>query len=255
MGEMRRLDGKVALVTGASSGLGAHFARTLASAGAAVALAARRVERLDALAAEIREAGGQVAVTPLDVTDRQAITSAADIVEAELGPIDILVNNSGVTAPNAIHRISEEDYDFVLDTNLKGAFFMAQEVGRRLIERKSEGRIINISSTLAHRVIGQLSIYCMSKAALDQMTTAMSLEWAKYGINVNAICPGYIETEMNADYWETEAGKAFLSRFPRPRVGQPSDLDGALLLLAGDEGRFMNGSIIRVDDGFAVGFK
>ncbi|WP_417513541.1 SDR family NAD(P)-dependent oxidoreductase [Minwuia sp.] len=255
MTDARRLDGKTALVTGASSGLGAHFARVLAQAGAAVGVAARRVERLNDLVAEIEASGGKAFATALDVTDLKQIDSAVTEVEAALGPIDILVNNSGVTAPSAIQRISEEDYDFVMDTNLKGAFFMAQAVGKSMIERKSGGRIINISSTLAHRVIGQLSIYCMSKIALDQMTTAMALEWARHDINVNAICPGYIETEMNADYWQTEAGQAFLQRFPRPRVGEPADLDGALLLLAGDEGRFMNGSVIRVDDGFAVGFK
>lgn len=251
----RRLDGKTALVTGASSGLGAHFARTLAASGAAVGVAARRIDRLESLVADIQETGGKAFAVALDVTDVARIPEAVSEVEETLGEVGILVNNSGVTAPSAIHRISEEDYDFVLDTNLKGAFFVAQEVGKRMIERKSGGRIINISSTLAHRVIGQLSIYCMSKIALDQMTTAMALEWAKYDINVNAICPGYIETEMNSDYWKTEAGQVFLQRFPRPRVGEPADLDGTLLLLAGEEGRFMNGSIIRVDDGFSIGFK
>lgn len=251
----RRLDGKVALVTGASSGLGAHFAVTLAAAGASVGVAARRMDRLEGLVSEIADGGGKAAAVALDVTDTGRIAEAVSEVENALGPIDILVNNSGVTAPSAIQRISEDDYDFVMDTNLKGAFFMAQAVGQRMIDRKSGGRIINISSTLAHRVVGQLSIYCMSKIALDQMTKAMALEWAKYDININAICPGYIETEMNADYWTTEAGKSFLQRFPRPRVGVPSDLDGTLLLLAGEEGRFMNGSIIRVDDGFSIGFK
>jgi len=153
------------------------------------------------------------------------------------------------------HRITEAEYDFVLDTNLKGAFFVAQAMARRLIAARRPGRIINISSVLSQRVIGQLSIYCMSKIALDQMTRAMALEWGRHDINTNAICPGYIETEMNTDYWKTEAGQAFLDRFPRRRVGQPDDLDGALMLLAGPQGRFMNGSIISVDDGFAVGFK
>lgn len=255
MEDCRRLDGKVALVTGASSGLGAHFARVLASAGAAVGVGARRKEKLDSLVAEIGEAGGTAHSVSLDVTDNAQIEARTAEIEDRLGPIDILVNNSGVTVPNAMHRISEEDYDFVLDTNLKGAFFMAQAVAKSMIRRKSGGRIINISSTLSHRVIGQLSIYCMSKAAMDQMTRAMALEWGRYDINTNAICPGYIETEMNADYWKTEGGQAFLSRFPRQRVGDPSDLDGALLLLAGPEGRFMNGSIVSVDDGFAIGFK
>jgi len=249
------LAGKVAFVTGASSGLGTHFARLLAGQGARVGIAARRSDRLNSLVAEIEAAGGSAFAVSLDVTDIQAIDPAIDAVEQALGPVDILINNSGVTVPNALHRISEDEYDQVLDTNLKGAFFVAQSVARRLMARKAPGRIVNISSTLAHRVIGQLSIYCMSKIAMDQMTKAMALEWGKYDININALCPGYIETEMNADYWQTEAGKAFLTRFPRPRVGVPSDLDGMMLVLAGPSGRFVNGSIVSVDDGFAVGFK
>lgn len=251
----RRLDGKVALVTGASSGLGAHFARTLGAAGASVGVVARRADRLEALVSDLRKDGITAAAASLDVRETASIDGVVQTIEDALGPVDILVNNSGVTAPGGLHRITPDEYDFVLDTNLKGAFFVAQAVARRMIERRAEGRIINISSTLAHRTIGQLSIYSMSKVALDQMTRSMALEWARHGINANSLCPGYIETEMNSDYWQTEGGKAFLERFPRPRVGTPADLDGALLLLAGDEGRFMNGSIIQVDDGFAIGFK
>lgn len=251
----QQLQGQVAFVTGASSGLGAHFARLLAGQGAKVGIAARRRERLEDLVAEIEAAGGTAFAVSLDVTDIAAIDPAMDEVEQALGPIDILINNSGITIPNAMHRISEDDYDQVFDTNLKGAFFVAQSVAKRLMARKAPGRIVNISSTLAHRVIGQLSIYCMSKIAMDQMTRAMALEWGKHDININALCPGYIETEMNAEYWQTEAGQAFLSRFPRPRVGEPSDLDGMLLVLAGPQGRFVNGSVVSVDDGFAVGFR
>lgn len=252
----KSLAGKVAFVTGASSGLGAHFARLLAAEGAGVAVAARRTDRLVALVEEISASGGKAFAVSLDVTDVPRISEVMDEISTALGPVDILVNNSGVSAPKPIKDISEEDYDFVLDTNLKGAFFVAQAVGNQMIARNcTDGRIINISSTLAHRVIGQVGIYCMSKIALDQMTKSMALEWARYNINVSAICPGYIETEMNADYWETPGGQAFLARFPRPRVGDPSDLDGAVLLLAGPQGRFMNGSIIQVDDGFSVGFK
>lgn len=251
----RVLEGKVAFVTGASSGLGAHFARRLAAAGARVAIAARRADRLAALAGDIADAGGEALAVELDVTDIAAIDPAYDRIAAAFGTVDILVNNSGVTAPNALHRITEADYDFVLDTNLKGAFFVAQAMAKRLMAARRPGRIINISSTLSQRVIGQLSIYCMSKIALDQMTRAMALEWGRHDINTNAICPGYIETEMNTDYWKTEAGQAFLDRFPRRRVGQPADLDGALMLLAGPEGGFMNGAIVSVDDGFAIGFR
>lgn len=256
MSSKHELQGKVALVTGASSGLGAHFARLLAANGVAVAVAARRTDRLAALVSEIDGAGGKAMAISLDVTRVGQIGPAMDAIADRLGPIDILVNNSGVSAPKPIKDITEDDYDFVLDTNLKGAFFVAQAVANQMIARQCEdGRIINISSTLAHRVIGQVGIYCMSKIAVDQMTKAMALEFARYNINCSAICPGYIETEMNADYWDTPGGQAFLARFPRPRVGEPADLDGALMLLAGPQGRFMNGSIIQVDDGFSVGFK
>ncbi len=247
-----RLDGKTALVTGASSGLGHRFAVVLARAGARVALAARRTDRLGALAEEIAAFDGRAMPIRLDVTDVESVKHAVETAETELGPIDILVNNSGVSTQRKIVDVTPADYDQVMQTNAKGAFFVAQEVGRRMIERGTPGRIINIASVAGLRVLSQLSVYCMSKAAVVQMTRAMALEWARYGINVNAICPGYIETEINRDYFATEAGKKLVAMLPRRRVGQPEDLDGLLLLLASDASRFINGAIITADDGLSV---
>ena len=246
-----RLDGKVALVTGASSGLGARFAKTLSLGGAKVALAARRMDRLQALCNEIAAVGCDALPVTLDVNDPGAIKTAADIVESRLGPIDILVNNSGISVQRRLGDYSPADYDQVMNTNLRGAFFVAQEIGRRMVSRKS-GRIINISSIAGLRAINQLAVYGMSKAGLIQMTRAMALEWGRHGINVNAICPGYIETEINSDYWKSEGGQKLLSMLPRKRVGQSQDLDGVLLLLASGASAFINGAVISADDGFSV---
>ena len=191
------LSGRVALVTGASSGLGTQFAKTLAAAGAAVVLAGRRVERLKTLRAEIEGAGGDAHVVGLDVTDRDSIRSAIAHAETEMGTLDILVNNSGVSTTQRLVEVTEEDYDYVFDTNTKGAFFVAQEVGKRMIARSkgaapgtfTGGRIVNIASMAGLRVLGQIGVYCMSKAAVIHMTRAMALEWGRFGINVNAICP------------------------------------------------------------------
>ncbi len=249
--------GKVALVTGASSGLGARFATVLAEAGATVVLAARRTEKLKELRAEIEAAGGAARIVALDVTDHASIKSAVAHAETEAGPIDILVNNSGVSTTQRLVDITPEDYDYMMDTNTKGAFFVAQEVGRRMMQRsKSEPnrqfRIINIASVAGLRVLSQIGVYCMSKAAVVQMTKAMALEWGRYGINVNAICPGYIETEINREYFAGENGQKLVNILPRKRVGRPEDLDGLLLLLAADESRFINGAIVTADDGMAV---
>ena len=246
-----RLDGKVALVTGASSGLGARFAKTLSLGGAKVALAARRLDRLQTLCDEIAAVGCDALPVALDVKDPGAIKTAADIVESQLGPIDILVNNSGISVQRRLGDYSPADFDLVMNTNLRGAFFVAQEIGRRMVSRKS-GRIINISSVAGLRAINQLAVYGMSKAGLIQMTRAMALEWGRHGINVNAICPGYIETEINSDYWKSEGGQKLLSMLPRKRIGQSQDLDGVLLLLASDASAFLNGAVISADDGFSI---
>ncbi len=254
------LAGRVALVTGASSGLGAQFAKTLAGAGAAVALAGRRIERLKTLRAEIEAGGGDAHVVELDVTDLASIRAAVAHCETELGTIDILVNNSGVSNTRKLVEVSEEDYDFVFDTNTKGAFFVAQEVGKRMLARAKGaapgtfigGRIVNIASMAGIRVLGQIGVYCMSKAAVIHMTRAMALEWGRHGINVNAICPGYIDTEINHHHWQTEQGRKLIDMLPRKRIGQPKDLDTALLMLCANESHFINGAVIQADDGFAV---
>jgi len=245
-----RLDGKTAFITGASSGFGRQFACALANAGAAVAVAARRVDRIEALAAEIRDGGGQATAVAMDVTDLSSIDAAVAAAEDRLGPISVLINNAGVSAQKPIAEMSEEDYDFVMDTNTKGAYFVAQNVARRMIERGEGGRIINIASAGALKVLNQLSVYCMSKAAMAHMTRTMALEWARYDINVNAICPGYIETEMNAHVWKSEPGQRLIRTFPRRRLGNITDLDGMVLLLSSDGGRFINGTVIPIDDGY-----
>ncbi len=251
------LGGRVALVTGASSGLGTRFARMLADNGAHVVLAARRLERLQALRDEITAAGGHATAVALDVTDIGSIRGGVAQAEDQAGPIDILVNNSGVSTTQRIIDVTPEDYDFVLNTNTRGAFFVAQEVGKRMIERaRTEpdrpARIINVASLAALKVLPMIGIYCISKAAVTQMTRAMAIEWGRYGINVNAICPGYISTELNEHHWDTEGGKKLIAMTPRKRLGQPEDLDGIVLLLASERSGFVNGSVINVDDGFSL---
>lgn len=254
MGIEVNFEGKIALITGASSGLGARFAKILAQAGAQVVLASRRVERLKELRAEIEAEGGAAHVVSLDVTDYASIKSAIAHAETEAGPIDILVNNSGVSTIQRLLDVTPEDYAYVMDTNQRGAFFVAQETAKRMIARakgdpKKQHRIINIASVAGLRVLPQIGIYCMSKAAVVHMTKSMAVEWGRYGINVNAICPGYITTEINAEYFASEEGQKLMNMLPRKRVGLPEDLDGLLLLLAGEESRFINGTIITVDDG------
>ncbi|MCX7242029.1 MAG: SDR family oxidoreductase [Burkholderiales bacterium] len=254
------LSGRVAFITGASSGLGAQFARTLASAGAAVVLASRRVDKLKELRAMIDGEGGDAHVIELDVTDQDSIKSAVAHAETEVGSIDILVNNSGVSTTQRLQDVSMSDYDFVFDTNVKGAFFVAQEVGKRMLARAkgaapgsyTGGRIVNVASMAGLRVLPQIGVYCMSKAAVIQMTKAMALEWGKYGINVNALCPGYIDTEINHRHWKTEAGQKLVQMLPRKRVGQPKDLDVLLVTLCSDQSHFINGAVIAADDGFGV---
>jgi NAD(P)-dependent dehydrogenase (short-subunit alcohol dehydrogenase family) len=250
-------EGKIALVTGASSGLGARFAKVLAQAGAQVVLASRRLDRLKELRAEIEAGGGAAHVVSLDVTDYGSIKAAIAHAETEAGPIDILVNNSGVSTTQRLVDVTPEDYAFVVDTNQRGAFFVAQETAKRMIARakgdpKKQHRIINIASVAGLRVLPQIGIYCMSKAAVVHMTKSMAVEWGRFGINVNAICPGYISTEINEDYFATEHGHQLIDMLPRKRLGRPEDLDGLLLLLAGEESRFMNGAIVTADDGMAA---
>ena len=254
------LSGRVAFITGASSGLGRQFARTLASAGAAVVLASRRVDKLKDLRAIIDAEGGDAHVIELDVTDHASIKSAVAHAETEVGSIDILVNNSGVSTTQRLQEVSPEDYDFMFDPTVKGAFFVAQEVGKRMLARAkgaapgsfTGGRILNIASVAGLRVLPQIGVYCMSKAAVIQMTKAMALEWGKFGINVNALCPGYIDTEINHHHWQTDAGQKLVQMMPRKRVGQPQDLDAMLVMLCSDQSHFINGAVIAADDGFGL---
>lgn len=246
------LEGKTALVTGASTGLGRQMALTLARAGARVALAARSVDKLEALADEIAGFDGRAMPFALDVRDADAIRATVDGVETELGPIHILVNNAGVSVAKRPEDFTDDDYDYVVETNLKGPWFLAQAVGRRMIAHGHGGKIINIASLLALKPLGQLTLYGMTKAAITQMTKQLALEWARHDIQVNALCPGYIETEMNRAHWESDAGKKLLSRFPRRRLGAPDVLDGMLLLLASDQSDFITGAVIPVDDGQAL---
>lgn len=249
---MSPLSGKPALVTGASSGLGRRFAMVLAGAGAPVVLAARRVERLRELEGEIRDAGGEATSVELDVLSQSSVAETVEAAEAAFGPLAILVNNSGVSAQAKIVDMSLEDYDRVMDTNARGAFLVAQAVARRMIAAGTPGRIVNVASVLAEKAMRELSAYCMSKAALLHLTRVQALEWARHGINVNALCPGYIRTEINDAFWETERGQAFMKTFPRRRVGEPSDLDGALLLLVSPEARMITGTSITVDDALGI---
>jgi NAD(P)-dependent dehydrogenase (short-subunit alcohol dehydrogenase family) len=254
------LSGRVAMVTGASGGLGAQFARVLARAGAGVVLAARRMERLKTLRAEIEGDGGDAHVVQLDVTDHDSIKSAVAHAETEMGTIDILVNNSGVSATQKLTDVTPEDFDDLMNVNTRGAFFVAQEVGKRMIARSrgaapgtfTGGRIVNVASMAGLRVLGQIGVYCMSKAAVIHMTRAMALEWGRYGINVNAICPGYIDTEINHHHWQTDAGQKLIAMLPRKRVGQPQDLDAVLMMLCANQSHFVNGAVISADDGFGV---
>lgn len=256
------LSGRTAFVTGASSGLGARFARVLAQNGAQVVLASRRVERMKELRAEIEADGGSAHVVSLDVTDPASIGAAVAHAETEAGPIDILVNNSGVSTTQKLVDVAEADFDFVFGTNVRGAFFVGQAVAKRMIARArgsaqagaraAGGRIVNIASMAGLKVLPQIGVYCMSKAAVVQMTKAMALEWGRFGINVNAICPGYIRTEINEAHWDTEAGQKLIQMLPRRRVGSPEDLDAVLLMLCADQSHFINGAVIAADDGFGI---
>ncbi|KHK90466.1 2-deoxy-D-gluconate 3-dehydrogenase [Novosphingobium malaysiense] len=242
---LEELNGKVALVTGASSGLGAGFASTLARAGAQVVLAARRVKKLEATAEAILREGGRATTLALDICNKAAIDEAL----TQLPALDILVNNAGIARSAAALDVSEEDWDAVINTNLKGMFFTAQAAARQMRVYGREGSIINIASILGVRQAGSVLPYAVSKSGTIQMTKSLALEVARFGIRVNAIAPGYISTELNQEFFESDAGKAMLRRIPQRRLGEQPDLDGALLLLASDASRYMTGSVLVVDGG------
>jgi len=248
---------KVAFVSGASSGIGARCARVLAAAGANVVLAARRVSRLKELRAEIEAAGGAAHATQLDVTDLDSVQSAVAEAESQCGPLDILINNSGVAAPQLLADVQEADFDRLFDTNVRGAFFLAQAVSRRMIDHSRtnsgfRGRIVNLASVAGLRPISRLGAYGMTKAAVIHMTRTQALEWGRFGINVNAICPGYVRTEMNEALWDTESGQRLIQSLPRQRIGTVEDLDSLVLLLSSDESEMINGAVISIDDGMSL---
>ncbi|WP_158804660.1 MULTISPECIES: SDR family NAD(P)-dependent oxidoreductase [unclassified Acidisoma] len=251
-GALFGLAGKTALVTGASAGLGRHFAGVLARAGANVVLAARRAEVLWEAVAELEATGFSAAATVMDVSDAGSVGSAFAQAEQAFGPISILINNSGIALSGSSLDLDEEDWDRTLDTNLKGAWLVSRAFGRSAKAGRREGVIVNVASILGFRVAGHVSAYAVSKAGLVHLTQAMGLELARFGIRVNALAPGYISTDLNRDFFGSDAGKAMIARIPQRRLGALEDLDGPLLLLASDASRYMTGSTIAVDGGHLV---
>ena len=249
-----RLDGRVVLVTGASSGLGQHFARLLASVGARIAVAARRADKLQDVVDDIAAAGGEARAFTLDVTDAASVRACLDAVGAvgAWGVPDVVINNAGVTVTRPLLEQTEEDFDQVLDTNLKGCWLVATEAARRMVAAGKGGAIVNVASILGERVAGGVAPYAISKAGVVQATKAVALELARHRIRVNALLPGYVVTDLNRDFLTSEAGDKLRSRIPSRRFGALTDLDGPLLLLASDAGAAMSGATVAVDGAHLV---
>jgi NAD(P)-dependent dehydrogenase (short-subunit alcohol dehydrogenase family) len=247
------LRGQTAFITGATSGFGARFAEILIDAGARVVIAGRRVERLHALRDKIAAKGGHVTALPLDVTDVSGIRACISAAEKAAGPISILVNNAGLNIQSSAATLGERDFDTLMNTNVKGAFFVAQTVGARMVEQKIQGRIVNIASIGAFKALPGLVAYSMSKAAVAMMTKGLAREWAKHHIAVNAICPGFVETEINDEWFRSEGGQKQIATFPRRRIGRVEDVDGTLMLLCSKHAGFITGSLFTVDDGQLLG--
>jgi NAD(P)-dependent dehydrogenase (short-subunit alcohol dehydrogenase family) len=252
MNEQFSLDGKVALVTGASGGLGRHFAQILAAAGARVCAAARRMDKITETVAEIESAGGRAFGVEMDVTDSDSIAAAFGLIEEQAGPVTVLINNAGVASSKLALDLEISDWDRVMDTNLKGAWMVAQAAARHMVDAGTGGAIVNIASVLGSRVSKGVAPYAVSKAGLIQMTKALALEWARHGIRVNALAPGYVETDLSREYLATEDGQALMKRIPQRRPASIEELDGPLLLLASDASSYMTGSVIAVDGGHLV---
>lgn len=246
------LTGRTALVTGASSGLGRHFAGVLSRAGAAVALAARRVDKLEEVAASIRSEGGRAVTVRLDAGDAASVRAAVAQADEQLGGLDILVNNAGTTVSRPLLELTEADWDSVVDVNLKGCFLVAQEAARAMVRGGRGGSIVNVASILGLRVAAQLAPYVASKAGLVRLSEAMALELSRHRIRVNALCPGYIETDINQAFFATPPGEALIKRIPQRRLGRMQELDGPLLLLCSDAGSYVTGATLAVDGGHLV---
>lgn len=249
---MYDLTGRHILVTGASSGFGRHFATMLAGKGARVTLAARRRDALAEAVAEISRSGGSAQGVALDVTKASDVARALAEAESAFGPVRGIVNNAGTTAPKPALEQEEGDWDRVIDTNLKGVWLVAQAAARSMVANGVPGSLVNIASILGLRVAGAVAPYAVSKAGVIQMTKALALEWARYGIRVNALAPGYVSTELNADFFASPPGQALIKRIPQRRLGELEHLDGPLLLLLSDASSYMTGSVVAVDGGHLV---
>jgi NAD(P)-dependent dehydrogenase (short-subunit alcohol dehydrogenase family) len=252
MADLFGLNQKHALVTGASSGLGRHFAGVLAAAGSLVTVAARREEALAETVQAIRATAAQAHSVRMDVTDAGSIEQAFASAEAAFGPVSVLINNAGITGTKPALEVAEQEWSTIIDTNLKGSWLAAQHAARRMLHHRIGGSIVNIASIVGLRVAGGVAPYAISKAGVVQMTKVLALEWARHGIRVNALAPGYIETDMNDAFFATDAGKALIRRIPQRRLGVAAELDGPLLMLASDAGSYMTGSVVAVDGGHLV---
>jgi NAD(P)-dependent dehydrogenase (short-subunit alcohol dehydrogenase family) len=243
------LSGQVALVTGASSGLGAHFAMALAQAGATVVAAARRVDRLERLVTDISEAGGKAIAVAMDVNDADSVVAAFDQVEASVGTVSILINNAGVADPSRFMDSTEQQWDFTVDTNLKAVWRVSRDASERMIKTGVSGSIVNIASILGLQPSANNALYATAKAGVIQLTKNSAQELWRHNIRVNALCPGYFETEINADFFRSEKGSLYLKKIPPRRLGNMDELTMPLLMLASQAGSFITGVALPVDGG------